>query len=59
MDRHTVVKVGLGGSHLQGHPKSLSNLSCVWSKIVEADDLLLKRNINKACDVFLYLHSET
>ena len=43
MDSNQIVKVGLSGAHLQGHPESLSDFSSVWSKVVKADNFLLKR----------------
>ena len=41
MNSNKIVKVCLGGSHLQGDPESLGNLSSIGAKVVEADHLLL------------------
>ena len=42
MDSNQIVKVGLSGSHLQGHPESLSHFASVWSEVVKPDNFLLK-----------------
>ena len=41
MDRHTVVKVRLSGSHLDGHPEPLEHLVTAAADHVEAHHLLL------------------
>ena len=41
MDRHAVVKVRLGGAHLDGHPEALEHLVAAPSHHVETHHLLL------------------
>ena len=41
MDRHTVVKVCLGGAHLDGHPEPLEHLVTAAADHVKADHPLL------------------
>ena len=45
MDRHTVVKVRLGGAHLDGDPEALEHLVTAAAHHVEADHPLLLRAV--------------
>ena len=42
MDRHAVVKVRLGGAHLDGDPEALEHFVTAAADHVEADNLLLR-----------------
>ena len=42
MDRHAVVKVRLGGAHLDGHPEALEHLVTAAADHVKADHPLLR-----------------
>ena len=54
MDSDKIVKVRLGGSHLQSNAEALGDLASVGTEVVEPNDFLLQNKIFKG--VVSYIH---